>query len=230
MRVILGNDTAIKAIAENHINPWPNGTNFAKIAWFQRDDGQGREVDLRLGIGNAPEQHRAGPEKHFEIRPGKTDPQPLPLLREQPGVAHVAVQRGLKIHEQKAQLAHLAAEMFAGQTVRKFVRRRNGEHGGGQPDDRIPANQPGQVLPQPVPVCGREHDGPSDGRGTARDESRREAKANPAHQPAEQRVWIKQLEPQIQQAAAPPPASGLALRRPAAGFEQIEFAREALDF
>jgi hypothetical protein len=41
MRVILGNDTAIKAIAENHINPWSDGTTFAKVAWIARDDGQG---------------------------------------------------------------------------------------------------------------------------------------------------------------------------------------------
>lgn len=33
MREILGNDVAQKAIAENHINPWPNGTAFAKVAW-----------------------------------------------------------------------------------------------------------------------------------------------------------------------------------------------------
>lgn len=41
MRAILGNDIAVKAIAENHTNPWPNGTAFAKVAWFARDDGQG---------------------------------------------------------------------------------------------------------------------------------------------------------------------------------------------
>ncbi len=41
MRVILGNDTAIQAIAENHTNPWPNGASFAKVAWSQRNDGQG---------------------------------------------------------------------------------------------------------------------------------------------------------------------------------------------
>ncbi len=41
LRVILGNDTAIKAIAENHINPWPDGTTFAKVAWFEREDPQG---------------------------------------------------------------------------------------------------------------------------------------------------------------------------------------------
>lgn len=42
MRVILGNDAAIKAIAENHINPWPDGATFAKVAWLQRDDGHGQ--------------------------------------------------------------------------------------------------------------------------------------------------------------------------------------------
>lgn len=41
VRAILGNDIATKAIAENHINPWPDGTTFAKVAWFARDDGQG---------------------------------------------------------------------------------------------------------------------------------------------------------------------------------------------
>jgi hypothetical protein len=42
MREILGNDVAIKAIAENHINPWPDGTAFAKVAWQQsQPDAQG---------------------------------------------------------------------------------------------------------------------------------------------------------------------------------------------
>ncbi|GGG68316.1 heme-binding domain-containing protein [Edaphobacter dinghuensis] len=41
MREILGNDIAVKAIAENHINPWPDGTAFAKVAWRQLPDGKG---------------------------------------------------------------------------------------------------------------------------------------------------------------------------------------------
>ena len=41
MRQILGNDVAIKAIAENHINPWPDGATFAKVAWFQLEDENG---------------------------------------------------------------------------------------------------------------------------------------------------------------------------------------------
>ncbi|HZD48887.1 MAG TPA: heme-binding domain-containing protein, partial [Silvibacterium sp.] len=41
MREILGNSIAIKAIAENHINPWPDGTTFAKVTWAQRPDGTG---------------------------------------------------------------------------------------------------------------------------------------------------------------------------------------------
>jgi len=36
MREILGNDVAVKAIAEGHINPWPDGTMFAKVAWAQQ--------------------------------------------------------------------------------------------------------------------------------------------------------------------------------------------------
>lgn len=41
MREILGNDVAIKAIAENHIDPWPDGTSFAKVAWFEQPDEKG---------------------------------------------------------------------------------------------------------------------------------------------------------------------------------------------
>ena len=37
----MGNDVAIRAIAENHINPWPDGTAFAKIAWLQQADDKG---------------------------------------------------------------------------------------------------------------------------------------------------------------------------------------------
>jgi hypothetical protein len=41
MRVIFGNDVAIKAIAEGNIRPWPDGTMFAKAAWAQQVDENG---------------------------------------------------------------------------------------------------------------------------------------------------------------------------------------------
>jgi len=41
MRVILGNDIAVKAIEEENINPWPDGTVFAKVAWTQAKDSSG---------------------------------------------------------------------------------------------------------------------------------------------------------------------------------------------
>jgi len=41
MRVIFGNEVAVKAIKENHINPWPNGTIFAKVAWDEIEDQDG---------------------------------------------------------------------------------------------------------------------------------------------------------------------------------------------
>jgi hypothetical protein len=41
IREILGNDVAVRAIAENRINPWPDGTAFAKVAWLQQADATG---------------------------------------------------------------------------------------------------------------------------------------------------------------------------------------------
>ena len=41
LRQILGNDIAIKAVAENHINPWPDGAAFAKLAWLEQTDEMG---------------------------------------------------------------------------------------------------------------------------------------------------------------------------------------------
>jgi hypothetical protein len=42
MRVILGNDVAVKAVANGHTNPWPDGTTLAKVAWVARHDGRGQ--------------------------------------------------------------------------------------------------------------------------------------------------------------------------------------------
>jgi hypothetical protein len=41
LRQVLGNDVAIKAIADKTINPWPDGTAFAKVAWLEQADGNG---------------------------------------------------------------------------------------------------------------------------------------------------------------------------------------------
>jgi Haem-binding domain/Cytochrome P460 len=41
IREVLGNDVAIKAISENHINPWPDGTAFAKVAWTKQTNADG---------------------------------------------------------------------------------------------------------------------------------------------------------------------------------------------
>jgi hypothetical protein len=41
IRQILGNEIAVRAITENHINPWPDGAAFAKVAWFEQVDEKG---------------------------------------------------------------------------------------------------------------------------------------------------------------------------------------------
>jgi hypothetical protein len=59
MREILGNDIALKAIADGRINPWPDGTAFAKVTWFQQPDGTGaihtgafQQVELMIRDSN----------------------------------------------------------------------------------------------------------------------------------------------------------------------------------
>ncbi len=41
LKMILGNDVAIRAIADHKINPWPNGTAFAKVSWMRQPDENG---------------------------------------------------------------------------------------------------------------------------------------------------------------------------------------------
>lgn len=41
MRVIFGNDIAVKAVRDGKVNPWPDGTIFAKVAWDQKEDKVG---------------------------------------------------------------------------------------------------------------------------------------------------------------------------------------------
>ncbi|MHA6697151.1 cytochrome P460 family protein [Chryseobacterium sp. A321] len=41
MRIIYGNDIAIEAIRNQTINPWPDGSILAKVAWKEQMDGEG---------------------------------------------------------------------------------------------------------------------------------------------------------------------------------------------
>jgi hypothetical protein len=41
IRVVLGNDVAVKAIADKQINPWPDGAIIAKATWHEQGDGTG---------------------------------------------------------------------------------------------------------------------------------------------------------------------------------------------
>jgi mono/diheme cytochrome c family protein len=41
LRVILGNDIAVRAIATKQIQPWPDGAAFAKVAWQAAPDAHG---------------------------------------------------------------------------------------------------------------------------------------------------------------------------------------------
>ena len=42
LRAILGNAIAVRAVKEHHTNPWPDGTQFAKVAWDAVLDSTGQ--------------------------------------------------------------------------------------------------------------------------------------------------------------------------------------------
>jgi len=44
MRVIYGNDIAVKAIQENHITPWPDGARIAKVVWNKTAEDENGNV------------------------------------------------------------------------------------------------------------------------------------------------------------------------------------------
>ncbi len=41
LKIVLGNDVAIRAIADHNISPWPEGTVLAKVSWQQKPDQYG---------------------------------------------------------------------------------------------------------------------------------------------------------------------------------------------
>jgi hypothetical protein len=49
IRLVLGNEVAIRAVEANRINPWPDGTIFAKVAWerLTGEDGAVRAGKFR---------------------------------------------------------------------------------------------------------------------------------------------------------------------------------------
>jgi Haem-binding domain/Cytochrome P460 len=53
-RVILGNDVAQRAIAENKIHPWPDGATFAKIAWKQHEIQDPATTNYAAPVGIPP--------------------------------------------------------------------------------------------------------------------------------------------------------------------------------
>jgi hypothetical protein len=44
MRIIYGNDIAIKAIQQNNINPWPNGAKIVKVVWNKQPEDKDGNV------------------------------------------------------------------------------------------------------------------------------------------------------------------------------------------
>ena len=91
----------------------------------RRQDDQGDRVREAVGCRDPPREHGEGPQHQLQVRPGQCDDQPLRLLREEPGIAHVAVERGVEVDEEDPHVMNLAAVPLAGEPVGELV---NGAH------------------------------------------------------------------------------------------------------
>src|SRR5258708_8533060 len=57
IRVVLGNDLAVKAIAGNRISPWPDGAMIGKVTWHEQPN-----PDVAVGPEHFVHSHLIVPE------------------------------------------------------------------------------------------------------------------------------------------------------------------------
>ncbi len=67
MRVILGNEVAVKAIEDHRINPWPDGTIFAKVTWYAQPDGTWLREDRCIQAGGVDDSRRQKIQLHERL-------------------------------------------------------------------------------------------------------------------------------------------------------------------
>ena len=113
----------------------------------------------------------------------------------------------MEIDQHETHLVNLAAKIFAGQTVGEFV------GGADQKDDcreqwkgREPV-EAGNVLPQVTPIQGRYSRRQENERSGKHQKMRREKAPRPPNQTLHEVVRVENLDPEIQRAAANPPAA-----------------------
>src|SRR6266478_3039357 len=99
----------------------------------EEPEGRGGDHHQRDSAGpgarlrDPPNDDCQGPEENLQVRPGDGHPEALGLLRDEPGIAHVAVEGRLKVDEQEPHLMNVAPEPLASEAVRELVRRRDHE-------------------------------------------------------------------------------------------------------
>src|SRR5439155_16526318 len=164
-----------------------------------------------------------GPEEHLEVGTSRGHPEALPLLGEEPGVAHVTVEGELEVDEQESHLVDVPSESLAGQAVRELVRCGDRENDEPCHQDHLDTPEalevPGDVTPLGHSDAEPECDG---GRGE-HEEGRREKEADFADQPVQEAVGVEGAQPQIEGAPTSPSApGGRTVERCLVGLDQPE--------
>src|SRR5205085_9376543 len=149
------------------------------------------------------------------------------LLREEPGVAHVTVEGGLKVDQHEADFVYLPTEVLARDAMGEFMRRRREKCDRQKRQDRRQVVQPRQVLGDVAPVRTGGGQRSDDDRAGGGQKLRRVAPPQRARESVEQAVRIGDGEAEVEEAspnAAPALVGGDRRRR---GLEQARPAEMA---
>src|SRR6266540_4053280 len=166
-------------------------------------------------LSDAPGQRGEGPEEDLEVGPGEGHPEPFGLLREQPGIADVAVEGRLEEDQEETDLVHLTAKPLAGEAVGELMDGGDGEDGQPGQEEDLEAVEVEEASADLTPVEERDAECDEDEGGGNPQEVGCEEEVELLDKALEQAIGIEGLEPQVQETpthpsprARPQPALG----------------------
>src|SRR4029453_15145499 len=154
------------------------------------------------GLHDAPGEGCERPEEQLEPRPHEGHPQALGLLRKEPRIAHVTVERGLEVDEDEPHFLNPAAEVPASQAMGELVGSDDEEDDHVGERERLEAPQADDVARDLAPMSERDPDGQQDEENGRRHEIRREEWTCPACEPIEQASGVERAESVVEETAS----------------------------
>jgi hypothetical protein len=160
----------------------------------RRHHDQRRLVDPRFLIGDPPGDGRERGKQDLDIRTGEGHQEAFPFLGEQPGVAHIAIETRLEVHEQKSDLVDFAAEVLAGEPVGAFMHGRGRQDRDPHPQHRLETDHGAEITPDFFGIRQGKAPAEQDQGGRTEQERRGETESDPVDHAVEEPIGIEDFD------------------------------------